>query len=202
VAVRDGDAARRFQAAVEAERVAPNPGRANDTPRVRRRDDDDLVLTMTTRRLRYALLGVLALALAAPAADAGGLGSTLGKAAVARLWRQDARNHAKAAVTALAKPRTVHRYTTTAQARREVQAGLTPNTHMTARASVGRPLSARAAQQKYGLPTRPQVRETIALPKGWPARQNAVAGGAATARELTSPKALPGTAIRKVLPLE
>jgi outer membrane protein TolC len=155
----------------------------------------------TASRVVLAVVSLLTLVAAPTPATAGGWGKSVGKAALARLWQQDLKNHAKAAVTPLAKPRTVHRYTTAATARREVKAGLGPNTHMTAGASAGRPLSAGPAQQKYGLPARPQVRHTIELPAGWPVRHTKVMGGAPGVGELTSPKALPPSAIRKTVPL-
>ena len=118
-------------------------------------------------RHRLLTVALAALLVVAPVtATPGPLGKTLGKAAMARLFRQDFKNHAATLARPLSHPRTVHRFTTTNQARREVVKGLAPNTHMTATARPGRPLSAEAAQRRYGLLAQPQVRETIRLPAG------------------------------------
>ncbi len=101
----------------------------------------------------------------------------------------------------LPRPKTVFRYTSKARAQGERRRGLPPGTHMTGRGGPGRPLSAWQAQRRYGLPRRPQVRETIRLPQGQPVRSAKALGGRPGVGELTSPKPLPPTAIRKVVPL-
>lgn len=151
-------------------------------------------------RLLAAALAAL-LVIAPVTATPGPLGKMLGKAAMARLFRQDFKNHAAVVARPLSRPRTVHRFTTTNQARREVGQGLAPNAHMTATARPGRPLSAEAAQRRYGLPAKPQVRETIRLTAGTSLRHTHAAGAARGVGELTSPRPLPPTVIRKVTPL-
>jgi hypothetical protein len=83
----------------------------------------------------------------------------------------------------------------------ELRRGLQPNTHMTAQGGPGRPLSPNTAKRRYGLRQRPQVRETLRLPKGYPVRSAKAFGGQPGVGELTSPKSLPPTAIQKVVPL-
>lgn len=132
---------------------------------------------------------------------AGGMGKSLASATAKRLLKQDLRNHASAPVKRLSTPRTVHRYTSRTRAKQEAAKGLRPNTHMTGRARPGRPPSPESARRRYGLPRTPQVRETIRLPRGFPVRENPVAGGARSAREVTSPWRVPPKAIQRMTPL-
>ena len=81
-------------------------------------------------------------------------------------------------------------YATKAQARQELQRGIGPGSHMTARATAERPLNPVQAQSRYGLLQKPEVCETSRLPKGQPIRSNRVVGGAAGVRELTPPEAI------------
>ncbi len=145
--------------------------------------------------LRSMLL--LTLILAGTLADA-----QIGRSMASRILRQDLRNHALVRPKPLAAPRTVYRYTSRPQASRELSRGLAPNTHMTANARVGRPLSARAAQPRYGLLHKPQVRETIRLPKGTALRHNRATNAERGIGELTSPKRVPKGTIRRVVPLK
>jgi hypothetical protein len=101
----------------------------------------------------------------------------------------------------LAAERRVFRYTTKDRARQEIRRGIPSQSHLTSRAGRGRPLSSGKAQRKYGLPERPQVRETIRLPKGQPVRTNKSLGGAPGVGEITSSKPIPPKAIEKVTPL-
>jgi hypothetical protein len=100
----------------------------------------------------------------------------------------------------LSRPRTVFRYTSKAQARTELRRGILPGRHMTSNGGSGRPLSGVAAQQRYGLPRRPQVRETIRMPKGQPIRSAKALGGRPGVGELTSPKRLSPGGITNVVP--
>lgn len=152
------------------------------------------------RLLVCALAGLIGLGASLPA-PAGTLGKSVGRAAMARIFKQDLRNHATTAAKPLVRPRTVHRYTTRAQGRREAASGLTPNTHMTVRARPGRPPSPATAQRRYGLPYPPRVRETIRLPKGFHVRHNKAVGGAPGVGELTSPRAVPPSRIQRTVPL-
>ncbi|MEW8054177.1 MAG: hypothetical protein AB2796_02585 [Candidatus Thiodiazotropha sp.] len=120
---------------------------------------------------------------------------------MARLFARDLKNHAATMAKPLARARTVHRYTSFVRGRGEKASGLSPNTHMTVRARPGRPMSPENAQRRYGLAYRPRVRETIVLPKGFPVRHNKVVGGAPGVGELTSPKPVPATNIRRSVSL-
>lgn len=165
-------------------------------------------------KLRKNLLaGLLVMAIALPsAAEAGGLAKAVFRGATksasktlrgstARTLRKDFLRDRATRVRPLFQNRRVFRYTTKAQARQELRNGIRPRSHMTARTTAGRPLSPVQAQRRYGLPRRPEVRETIRLPKGQPIRPNKVVGGAVGVGELTSSKRVsPGT-IEKVMPL-
>jgi len=127
-----------------------------------------------------------------------GTARSVGKT-LSSVFRREAARDAATASRALARKRTVFRYTTSAQARQELARGLAPGTHITARAGAGRPLSADAAMRRFGLPTRPQVRETISVPKGTLVRANKVWQGRPGVWELTSPNRLPPSVIRRVI---
>jgi len=131
------------------------------------------------RILTAALAALLAVA-PAPATPAP-VGKTIGKAAVARLFRQDLKNHAVTAARPLTKPRTVHRYTSTHQASREVRKGLTPNTHMTATARRGRPLSAGAALNRLSVSASRPPALTANQAAGWSEKSRSVGGAALSA---------------------
>jgi len=118
-----------------------------------------------------------------------------------QIQRRDLWNHQHTPVSPLPTPRTVHRYTTPEQARREIRGGIAPGSHMTATAPSGRPLSPGAAANRYGLRKVPSVRETVELPKGFPARHNRVPGGQPGAGEITSSRRVPPTAIKKAVPI-
>ncbi len=178
-------------------------------------------MTHATRRgLVLISLGVMLIAgvpAVLPQAEAGGFGKALigralqggtkraatqtAKPAMGNVLKRDAARDAATAAKPLPAPRTVHRYTTAEQAAREAKHGLSPGTHMTPNAVSGRPLTSQHAQGRYGLPTSPQVRETIELPKGYPVRHNKALGGEPGRGELTSPQHLPPGAIRGIVPL-
>jgi hypothetical protein len=120
---------------------------------------------------------------------------------IASLLRRDLARDATSQIKLLPAPRTVFRYTTQAQARRELARGIAPGRHMTSHARPGRPLRAARAKERYGLPQEPEVRETVRLPAGQPVRVNRVVGGEPGRAELTSPSWVPPTAIKKVVPL-
>jgi hypothetical protein len=156
--------------------------------------------------------------------NAGGLGRTLARGAVRGLARsaersavrsterqavrraaaiqsKDLWNHLHTPARPLPAPRTVYRYTSPSQVRRELHSGIAPESHMTATAPVGRPPSPATAVRKYGLPRTPGVRETVQLPRSFPVRHNKVPGGRQGIGEITSPRTVPRTAIKKVTPL-
>ncbi len=113
--------------------------------------------------------------------------------------RRDLLRDRRTPAKVLTKDRTVFRYVTRKQAQRELRTGLRPGSHMTSRATPGRPLSPANAQRRYGLPKKPQERETIRLPRGTRVRTNRVVGGARKV-ETTSPEWLPPQNIKKVVP--
>jgi hypothetical protein len=118
-----------------------------------------------------------------------------------QIQRKDLWNHRHTPVRPLAAPRTVFRYTTRNRAGAEIRAGIAPGRHMTATAPAGRPLSPLSAKRRFGLQKAPTVRETVVVPKGFPVRYNKVPGGSPGFGEITSSKAVPPSAIRKVMPL-
>ncbi len=153
---------------------------------------------------------IVATAMLPLTAEAGGLGKAAARGAwrsSARLWRRSpaqimrrdlVRDRAIAA-RPLARPRTVFRWTTKQRAAVELRRGISPGLHMTSNGGPGRPLSRVAAQDRYGLLRRPQVRETIRLPKGQPVRAAKALGGRPGVGELTSPKRLSPTTITNVV---
>lgn len=123
------------------------------------------------------------------------------EAAATKTLRRDFLRDRATRVHSLAGNRAVFRYTTKAQARQELQRGIRPGNHMTARTTAGRPLSPTQAQRRYGLPQKPEVRETVRLSQGQPIRSNRVIGGEAGVGEVTSTIRVPSTAVAKVVPL-
>jgi hypothetical protein len=166
-------------------------------------------MRMRIGRGNLAALLILATSILPLTAEAGGLGRAAARGAwrsSAKLWRRSpaqimrrdlVRDRAIKA-RPLARPRTVFRYTSNAQARTELRRGIRPGRHMTSHGGPGRPLSRVAAQQRYGLRRRPQVRETIRLPKGEPIRSAKALGGRPGVGELTSTRRLSPTAITNV----
>ena len=119
----------------------------------------------------------------------------------AQVLRKDIWNHSHTQVRPLPEPRTVHRYTSSSQATQELKSGIAPGNHMSATARPGRTPSPDTARQRFGLSRSPEVRETVVLPKGFPVRHNKVPGGQPGTGEITSPKRVPSTAVKKVTPL-
>jgi len=153
-------------------------------------------------RGKTLILSLLVFGLALPPdAEAWSLGAGAGRAAMRRILRQDWLRDSGTAARALSRPRTVHRYLSRERAALEAREGIAPGRHMTATARPGRPLSAENAQRRYGLPETPEVRQTLRLPAGFPARSNKALGGAPGYGEITSPRALPPAAIRRNVPL-
>jgi Ni/Co efflux regulator RcnB len=150
------------------------------------------------------------LLMVASAASAGPATSSQAKSATALSSRKsyseirrkdqsrDARSHAKP----LPKGRTVYRYTTKKRAGQESSKGIPAGAHMTSRGVAGRPASAGQAQREYGLPRKPEVRETVRLPQGQPSRLNKVYGGKVGEGELTSTRRVPSKSVQKVVPLK
>jgi hypothetical protein len=98
----------------------------------------------------------------------------------------------------LSRDRVVNRYTTLPRAKGEARKGLAAGTHLTSRVRPGRPLTARSAQSRLGLPTRPQARERVLLPQGTSVRFNKALGGKPGVGEITIVKPAPRTVLRDV----
>ncbi len=154
---------------------------------------------MTVKPLILSLAITLGATLALPV-DAGGMSRAWSRA-MATVLKRDAARDAAIAAKPLAKSRTVWRYTSKAQAERELQRGVPAGRHLTAGTTAGRLPSPERAQGRYGLPNRPEVRETVRLPAGHPVRANKALGGEPGVGEITSTRRLPPGAIQKVQPL-
>jgi hypothetical protein len=147
---------------------------------------------------RWTVLLTLALLTAALPAGA----APAGKGLLRDLLRRDLLRDRTLPVRRLKAPRTVHRYTTWERALRELQKGLPAGTHTTARARTGRPPSPETAQRRYGLPAKPEVRETIRLPEGALIRQGKALGGRQPGvGEIVTARPVPPEAIRKITSL-
>lgn len=154
---------------------------------------------MTAKPLVLSLVIGLGAMLALPA-DAGGMSRAWSRA-MATVLKRDAARDAATAAKSLAQPHTVWRYTRKAQAARELRHGVPAGGHLTSGTTVGRLPSPEHAQSRYGLPARPEVRETVRLPAGHPVRTNKALGGHPGVGEITSTRLLPPNAILKVQPL-
>lgn len=167
---------------------------------------------MHMKKTILAGLLILATGLLPLTAEAGGLGRAAARGAwrssTRTLWgrsagqvlRRDLTRDSAIKACPLVSSRTVFRYTSKAQASSELRRGILPGRHMAGGyGGPGRPLSRIAAQQRYGLLRRPQVRETIRLPKGQPVRFAKALGGRPGMGELTSTHRLSPTAITKVV---
>jgi hypothetical protein len=144
----------------------------------------------------WTVLLSLALLTALPAGAA-----PAGKGLLRDLLRRDFFRDRTLPVRRLKAPRTVHRYTTWERALREIQKGLPVGTHTTARARPGRSPSPETAQRRYGLPRKPEVRETIRLPEGALIRQGKALGGQPGVGEIVTARPVPPEAIRKITSL-
>jgi hypothetical protein len=120
---------------------------------------------------------------------------------VRNLERDLERDRASAA-RRLSREATTFRYTSKAESERELRSGIRAGSHFTSKARPGRPLEARSARARYGLPSVPEVRETVRLQKGTMVRRNRAIGGMRGVGEITSTGKTNGTAIRKVIPLK
>jgi hypothetical protein len=153
------------------------------------------------RRRFIVLLAASALVLPSPEVEAGKASKALARKAWTRLFSRDAARDAATKARPLAKSKKVWRYTTKKNAREAAKKGLPANRHMTSGVTPGRPPKAGSAQTRYGLPNKPEVRMTIELPARQPVRRNKVLGGAAGFGEVTSPKAVQPSAIKRITPL-
>lgn len=123
------------------------------------------------------------------------------RGAVRNLERDFERDRASA-VRGLPRQVTTFRYTSKAEAERELRAGIPTGRHFTSTGGPGRPLTARSARARYGLPRTPEVRETIRLPEGAMVRRNRAIGGARGVGEMTSTTRTGRRAIKRVISLK
>lgn len=114
---------------------------------------------------------------------------------------RDLRNHRTGKVVKLPAGRTVSRYTTLAEGRAELRRGIPPMRHLTSRGGPGRPLNAANAKQVLGLQRKPGAVLKVHLPKGQPVILNRIPGGAPGRGELVSPRRIPPSAVKRLVPL-
>jgi len=122
---------------------------------------------------------------------------SLTRAVLARDLKRDAATASRRLTT----PRRVFRFTSTERARAESRSGLAAGAHMTSRARPGRPPSGLTAQRRYGLPSRPRVRETIELTRGTPVRANRALAGRPGVGELTISRRIRPSSIQRTVRL-
>jgi hypothetical protein len=120
---------------------------------------------------------------------------------MARSLAKDARRDAGTVSTRLRGERKVFRYVSKPTAAKELRFGISSGRHMTAHTGPGRPLKGLTAMRRYGLPERPEVRETVRLPKSFPARFNRALGGSPGVGEITSPARVPRKSITREIRL-
>lgn len=152
--------------------------------------------------VKLLAIALLAVALAAPEAEAGSLAKAFARSAMSKLLRRDVVRDAATVAKPLARPRHVWRYTSRRQAAIDARQGLAPGRHMTARVTGGRSPSGGTAQRRYGLAKKPGVRETWRLQPGMPIRFNKALGGASGMGEITSTKRLQPEGLIKMTPLK
>lgn len=152
----------------------------------------------TTMHFAARLLALLIGCVAAQIACAGPTTRLASQAVAKKLLARDLARDAITTAKALPASRTVQRFTTLQQAKREARVGLPPGTHMTPGLRRGRPLSGEGAARRYGLLRQPTARETIVLPKGTPIRVNKALGGKAGVGELTSPRRVASAAVVRI----
>ncbi|MDX6404492.1 MAG: hypothetical protein QOH70_1947 [Blastocatellia bacterium] len=124
------------------------------------------------------------------------------EANIARTLDRDLARDRATTARRLSREATAFRYTSKAEARRELRSGIRAGSHFTSRAGAGRPLGANSARARYGLPRTPEVRETVQLQKGSMMKRNRALGGGRGVGEITSTGKTTRTAIRKVIPLK
>lgn len=112
------------------------------------------------------------------------------KAYAKKVLERDVARDTATQAKAMQRDTIVRRYTSWQQARKESVHGIWPGTHMTARITKGRPISAQSAMERYGLRSKPDARMTIRIPEGHPVKKNKVIGGKPGYGEITSTKPL------------
>ena len=160
---------------------------------------------------------ILTLALAiANSTSAGGLSSAAAKALargsertaeraaeskVQSVLARDASRDAATPTKATTAPRTVQRFTSAADAQRAQQYGISPGQHMTSNVPRGRGVSAERAQERFGLPRKPEVVMTVEIPKATTVRNNKALDGERGRGEVASTQTISAENIKQVRPL-
>lgn len=152
-----------------------------------------------TTTVAYAVAFLFALPLDA---DARSPARRLAHGALKEGLRLDRARDAATRAAPLRNERRVWRFTSSAEARKEMGVGIPPNSHMTATARPGHPLSAAGARHTYGLPTEPDVRMTVRVPAGQLVKLNKAVAGKPGYGELTSSESLPSSSIVDVTRLK
>lgn len=119
-----------------------------------------------------------------------------------RILKMDRWRDSQIPILRLTRPRSVYRYTTSAQANTYRRSGVPSGVHFTVKAGPGRPLTSISAKERYGLPRIPTARVEVILPKGAAVKTGKVIGGQPGYGELkTYRRPLPPAAVKAVLPL-
>lgn len=161
-----------------------------------------------------AVLLLIVFMLLCEIAAAGGLLRAASRAAVRNLERQtervtrvqqaysrDAVRDAATPAKASQRARRVQRYTSAAEADRELRDGIPAGSHMTSNVAHGRGINGQTASERYGLTQVPQRVLTVEIPAGSTLRANKAIGGQAGRGELTSTSRIPASAVTAVRPV-
>ena len=161
---------------------------------------------MSLRKANTGLVLVVLLLTSLETVEASALGKAAARGAASSVAKsvnkgltqklsQDLVRDRKTVVCLLKRDSRVFRYTHNASS--ELRTGLRPGAHTTTKITPGRPLTAANAQSKYGLPTKPNSRLNLLLPKGTPYRTNKVLGGKPGVPEMSLPNGAAASTIEK-----
>jgi hypothetical protein len=135
-----------------------------------------------------------------------GVGTTLASKAprpTPMILKMDRLRDSQIPIMRLTRPRSVYRYTTSAQANTYRRNGVPSGVHFTVKAGPGRPLTSISAKERYGLPRIPTARVEVILPKGATVKAGKVIGGQAGYGELkTYRRPLPPSTVQAVVPIQ
>jgi hypothetical protein len=122
---------------------------------------------------------------------------------LSRMLARDRTRDARGAASRLNRARTVQRYTTREQAQSYLKRGIPSGTHFTTKASPGPPLTSGRATSRYGLPSQPDVRIRVELPRGTAVKSGKVVGGhpGGYGETKTYRSPLPPSAVKSVAPV-
>jgi len=120
---------------------------------------------------------------------------------IERAFVRDAVRDAATPAKATQSVRRVQRYTSAAQAQRELSEGIAPGSHMTPNVARGRGINSTTASQRYGLTEKPERVLTVEIPSGTNVRTNKAMGGSPGRGELTATERIPASAVKSVRPV-